>query len=89
MTIEVAVDAEGTSSVRRGLLLVEEVAVGVRIETDAMGEIEVPSDRYYGAQTARSLIHFDIGTETMPLELDAVVASPLAMQSAPAAAAGP
>ena len=40
-----------------------------RIETDSMGEIEVPANRYYGAQTARSLIHFDIGTETMPREL--------------------
>ena len=40
-----------------------------RIETDSMGEIEVPSDRYYGAQTARSLIYFDIGTETMPREI--------------------
>ena len=40
-----------------------------RIETDSMGEIEVPSDRYYGAQTARSLIHFDIGTEMMPREI--------------------
>ena len=40
-----------------------------RIETDSMGEIEVPEDRYYGAQTARSLIHFDIGEETMPREL--------------------
>ena len=40
-----------------------------RIETDSMGQIEVPSDRYYGAQTARSLIHFDIGIETMPREI--------------------
>ena len=40
-----------------------------RIESDSMGKIEVPSDRYYGAQTARSLIHFDIGRETMPPEL--------------------
>ncbi len=40
-----------------------------RIEADSMGEIEVPADRYYGAQTARSLIHFDIGTETMPREI--------------------
>ena len=37
-----------------------------RIETDSMGEMEVPADRYWGAQTARSLHHFDIGTETMP-----------------------
>lgn len=40
-----------------------------RTETDSMGEIEVPANRYYGAQTARSLIHFDIGSETMPREL--------------------
>ena len=40
-----------------------------RTETDSMGEIEVPSHCYYGAQTARSLIHFDIGAETMPREL--------------------
>ncbi|HTP44838.1 MAG TPA: class II fumarate hydratase [Candidatus Acidoferrum sp.] len=42
---------------------------GVRIESDSMGKIEVPNDRYYGAQTARSLIHFDIGRDTMPREL--------------------
>src|ERR1700691_2694280 len=40
-----------------------------RIESDSMGKIEVPNDRYYGAQTARSLIHFDIGTDKMPHEL--------------------
>ncbi|MBT5027961.1 MAG: class II fumarate hydratase [Nitrospina sp.] len=40
-----------------------------RTETDSMGEIEVPANCYYGAQTARSLIHFDIGAETMPREL--------------------
>jgi fumarate hydratase, class II len=40
-----------------------------RIESDSMGKILVPNDRYYGAQTARSLIHFDIGRETMPPEL--------------------
>ncbi len=34
-----------------------------------MGEIEVPADRYWGAQTQRSLHHFDIGTETMPRSL--------------------
>jgi fumarate hydratase class II len=37
-----------------------------RVESDSMGEIEVPADRYWGAQTARSLHHFDIGDETMP-----------------------
>jgi fumarate hydratase class II len=45
------------------------VAGPTRTETDSMGKIEVPNDRYYGAQTARSLIHFDIGNETMPSEL--------------------
>ena len=39
------------------------------MESDSMGEIEVPFNSYYGAQTARSLIHFDIGAETMPREL--------------------
>src|SRR6202167_1927078 len=34
-----------------------------------MGKIEVPNDRYYGAQTARSLIHFNIGRDLMPPEL--------------------
>jgi fumarate hydratase class II len=40
-----------------------------RMETDSMGEIKVPKDRYYGAQTARSLHHFRIGGERMPREL--------------------
>jgi fumarate hydratase class II len=43
--------------------------MATRIETDSMGPIEVPSDRYYGAQTARSMIHFRIGWERMPEEL--------------------
>jgi fumarate hydratase class II len=40
-----------------------------RSETDSMGSIPVPRDRYYGAQTARSLIHFDIGNDIKPPEL--------------------
>jgi fumarate hydratase class II len=40
-----------------------------RVEKDSMGEIEVPADVYWGAQSARSLIHFDIGTEKMPREV--------------------
>jgi fumarate hydratase, class II len=43
--------------------------MATRVETDTMGEIEVPSDRYYGAQTARSMIHFKIGWERMPREI--------------------
>ena len=44
---------------------------GVRVESDSMGEIEVPADRYWGAQTQRSLHHFSIGTEgdRMPVEV--------------------
>ncbi len=40
-----------------------------RIERDTMGEMKVPADRYYGCQTARSLVNFRIGGETMPREL--------------------
>jgi len=40
-----------------------------RIESDTMGTIEVPSDRYWGAQTQRSLHHFEIGHDTMPAAL--------------------
>jgi fumarate hydratase class II len=40
-----------------------------RTESDSMGKMDVPADRYYGAQTARSLIHFAIGKDTMPPEL--------------------
>lgn len=40
-----------------------------RSESDSMGEILVPNNRYYGAQTARSLIHFAIGNDTKPPEL--------------------
>ena len=40
-----------------------------RIETDSMGEIKVPNDKYYGAQTARSLMNFKIGGEKFPREI--------------------
>lgn len=40
-----------------------------RIETDSMGEIAVPADKYWGAQTQRSLHHFNIGTDIMPREV--------------------
>jgi len=40
-----------------------------RVETDTMGSVEVPADRYWGAQTQRSLEHFRIGGERMPREL--------------------
>jgi len=37
-----------------------------RLESDSMGKIRVPADRYFGAQTARSLTHFAIGSDVMP-----------------------
>ncbi len=40
-----------------------------RVETDSMGPIEVPADRYWGAQTERSLLHFPIGDDRMPVSL--------------------
>jgi fumarate hydratase class II len=43
--------------------------VGKRLERDTMGTVEVPADRYWGAQTERSLENFPIGTERMPLPL--------------------
>ena len=42
---------------------------GVRVESDSMGQIEVPAEHYWGAQTERSLHHFAIGDDRMPTEL--------------------
>ncbi len=44
-------------------------ATGKRKETDSMGEIEVPANHYWGAQTERSLIHFAIGDDHMPKQV--------------------
>jgi len=41
----------------------------IRIETDSMGAVEVEADKYWGAQTERSLHHFDIGFDRMPREM--------------------
>jgi fumarate hydratase class II len=43
--------------------------MSTRVESDTMGTINVPTDKYYGAQTARSLANFDIGGEKMPTEI--------------------
>jgi fumarate hydratase, class II len=45
------------------------MTVSHRTESDSMGSIDVPSDKYWGAQTQRSLLHFDIGEDKMPPEL--------------------
>lgn len=41
--------------------------MATRIETDSLGEVEVPAEAYYGAQTARSMVNFPVGGERMPL----------------------
>jgi fumarate hydratase, class II len=50
-------------------MAVKATSSSTRIESDSMGEIAVPSNVYWGAQTQRSLHHFDIGRDTMPPEL--------------------
>jgi fumarate hydratase class II len=40
-----------------------------RLESDSMGHVEVPGDKYYGAQSARSLVHFDIGDGVTPRDV--------------------
>jgi fumarate hydratase class II len=44
-------------------------ATGMRQEFDSLGKVEVPADRYWGAQTQRSLQHFNIGHDRMPKEV--------------------
>jgi fumarate hydratase class II len=44
-------------------------ASGMRREFDSLGDVEVPADRYWGAQTQRSLEHFNIGNDRMPKEV--------------------
>ena len=46
-----------------------QVKPNTRIESDSMGEIEVSADKYWGAQTQRSLLHFNIGFDVMPREM--------------------
>ena len=44
----------------------EDINQSVRMESDSFGDIAVPADKYWGAQTSRSLENFKISTETMP-----------------------
>src|SRR5207248_2579290 len=46
-----------------------QVKPNTRVETDSMGAIEVAADKYWGAQTERSLLHFNIGFDVMPREM--------------------
>jgi fumarate hydratase, class II len=45
-------------------------ATGIRRKFDSLGTVEVPADRYWGAQTQRSLKHFNIGNDRMPKEVN-------------------
>src|SRR5665647_3838187 len=47
----------------------QKTKIQTRVESDSLGAMEVPADVYWGAQTARSLIHFNIGRDTMPPEM--------------------
>src|SRR6059058_598043 len=47
----------------------DDTTLEMRGESDSMGTIQVPSDKYWGAQTERSLMHFDIGFDVMPREM--------------------
>jgi fumarate hydratase class II len=47
----------------------EQRAAGTRAESDSIGQVEVRADRYWGAQTERSLHHFNIGFDVMPREM--------------------
>ncbi|HXM12820.1 MAG TPA: class II fumarate hydratase [Terriglobales bacterium] len=49
--------------------IIQSPAIKTRTESDSMGKIEVPANVYWGAQTQRSLLHFNIGPDTMPPEL--------------------
>jgi fumarate hydratase, class II len=51
------------------------VVIGTRKETDSLGEVDVPSDKLWGAQTQRSLEHFSIGQDLMPREMIAAYAT--------------
>ena len=52
-----------------GSCINKEIPMGYRTESDTMGEIQVPDDKYYGAQTARSLDNFKIGGDRFPREM--------------------
>jgi len=54
---------------RKGLRMVEGYGKEYRVEKDTMGEVRVPADRLWGAQTQRSLENFRVGTEKMPMEI--------------------
>ena len=65
--MEITLDANSTPTLKD--LAIGVPAVGEREEFDSMGKVMVPADRYWGAQTQRSLQHFSIGDDRMPKAL--------------------
>ena len=68
MVVEALIEDENLMS-KQATVNQDERTPEMRVESDSMGEIQVPSDRYYGAQTQRSIIHFNIGNDVMPREM--------------------
>ena len=66
LTLGIDADSQAPSPVKSKPPKKRTSNLNVRVEKDTMGEVKVPSDRYYGAQTARSLVNFDIGDDKMP-----------------------
>jgi fumarate hydratase, class II len=58
-----------SQSKKAGEMVQDDTTLEMRAESDSMGTVQVPSDRYWGAQTERSLMHFDIGFDVMPREM--------------------
>ncbi len=62
--------------------------VQVRVETDSLGEVSVPADKLWGAQTQRSLEHFAIGKDLIPREMIISYADAAAFMLANVSASG-
>src|SRR5579862_7794393 len=58
-----------TARSRRNEMSATSTVTNIRKETDGLGEVDVPADKLWGAQTQRSLEHFSIGTDLMPREM--------------------
>src|SRR3989475_7007643 len=58
-----------SSVIHKELMSQEPAKTDIRVESDSMGQIESPADKYWGAQTQRSLLHFNIGFDVMPREM--------------------
>ncbi len=56
-------------SVAKALVTTPDSPVTIRTETDSLGEVQVPADKLWGAQTQRSLEHFSIGKDLIPREM--------------------